>query len=128
MEVVPAKGRKRKEPKIFIEPIPPKFGTEDDIPLAFKRVLRKKDEEPKEEARKQPVRKVTIKVSASKPAKKRAPKETSLTPYAPSGTGRRKNKEDIDLSIVTGNVSIIPHKTCAELIDEITKDGILKNI
>lgn len=105
MGVVPAKGRNMKEPQIFIEPNPSDSGTEDDTPLEFKRVLRKKGEESKEEARKQPVRKVTIKV----PTNKRAPKET---PFAPSVTGRNK-MDDIDLVIVSGNVTIIPPKTCA---------------
>ncbi|XP_059072498.1 uncharacterized protein LOC131873613 [Cryptomeria japonica] len=115
------KGRKRKEPEIFIEPIPSDSGTEDDTPLAFKRVLRKKGEESKEEARKQPVRKVTIKV----PAKKKAPKET---PSAPFGTGRRKKMDDTNLAIGIGNVTIIPPKTCAELVDEIIENGMLKNV
>lgn len=121
IDVVSEKERKTKEPKVFIEPIASNSGSKDNTPLAFKRVLRKKGEETKEEARNQPVRKVTIKV----PAQKRAPKET---PYAPFGTGRRKKMDDIDLAIVYGNVTIIPPKTCAKLVDEITKDGMLKNV
>lgn len=74
MDVVLAKGRKRKEPEIFIEPIPSDSGTKDDSPLAFKRVLRKKGGDSKEEERKQPVRKVTIKVPTSKPKKEKSSK------------------------------------------------------
>lgn len=119
IDVVMEKGRKRKEPEIFIKPVAIESGSDDDTTLAFKRVLRKKTEETKVEAKKQPVRKVTIRV----PTQKWAPKET---PSAPSSTGRRKKMDDIDLALVTGNVTIIPPKTCVELVDEITKDGMLK--
>lgn len=84
-------------------------------------VLRKKTEETKVEGKMQPVRKVTIKV----PTQKQDPKETFSTP---SGTGRIKKKDDIDLTLVFGNITIIPPKICVELVYEITKDGMLKNV
>lgn len=34
----------------------------------------------------------------------------------------------IDEAIESGNVTITPPMTCVELIDEITKDGVLKNV
>lgn len=74
--------------------------------MAFKRVVRKKPEETKAEAKKQPVRKVTINILAQK-------KSPKATPLSASGTAKRKKKSDIDLVIESSNVTIIPHKTCA---------------
>lgn len=36
--------------------------------------------------------------------------------------------DGIDLALVSSNVTVIPPKNCAELVDEITKDGMLKNV
>lgn len=89
-----------------------------------------KVEDPKEKdekTRKQSERKVTFKIRTSqvaeeKPTQKKRPvKETSAS-------SRKKKKEDIDKAIEIGNVTIIPPMSCVELIDEITRDGMLKNI
>lgn len=64
IDVVPKKGRKRKDLVVHTEPVTVESKFKDNTPLAFKRVVRKKPEEPKVEAKKQPVRKVTIKLPA----------------------------------------------------------------
>lgn len=46
----------------------------------------------------------------------------------PASSSKKKKKEDIDEAIKSGNVSIIPPMSCVELIDEITRNGMLKNI
>lgn len=114
IDVVLKKSRKSKDLEVHIEPVTVDSKLEDDTMLAFKRVVRKKLEETKVEAKKQLVRKVTIKL----PAQKQAPKATPITA---SGIVKRKKKDDTD----SGKVS---PKTCAEIVDEITKYGMLKNV
>lgn len=118
IDVVLKKGGKRKNPKVHIDPLTIESKSKDDTPLAFKRVVRKKIEETKVEAKKQPVRKVTFKI----PSQKQAPK---LTTSAAINTTNRKSDNDTDTAIHSGNV---PPKTCTKLVDEITKDGMLKNV
>lgn len=89
--------------------------------MAFKRVVRKKKKETKVEDKRQLVRNVTFKIPAQKQALKSTPKATS-------SIAKRNKKSDIDLAIQSANVTIIPPKTCAKLVDEITKDGRLKNV
>lgn len=111
---VPEKGRKRKDSKVHNEPVTAESKSEDDTPLSFKRVVRNKPEETKAESKKKLVRKVTIKISAQNQAPK-------ATPSTTSGTAKRKKKNETD----SGKV---PPKIGAELVHEITKDGMIKNV
>lgn len=94
IDAVLEKGRKRKDLVVHIEPVTADSKFEDDTPLAFKRVVRKKPKEPKVEAKEQSVRKVTIKLLAQKQAPK-------ATPSVASSIFRRK-KSDIDLALENG--------------------------
>lgn len=118
IDVVPEKDRKRKNPEVHLELVIVESESKDNTPLELKRVVRKKTEETKVEAKNQTVRKVTFKI----PAQKKVPKVTTSTA---SSTTKRKKKNDTDTTIQSGNV--LP-KTCAKLVDEITKDGMLKNV
>lgn len=62
IDAIVEKGRKRKDLVVHIEPVARDSKTDDETPLAFKRVVRKKLEESKVEPKKQSVRKVTIKL------------------------------------------------------------------
>ncbi|XP_057820993.2 CUE domain-containing protein 5-like [Cryptomeria japonica] len=119
-------AKKRKQLEALLALITSDTKTEDEIPLSFKRVQRKKVEEPKEKAektRKQSARKVTIKISESRPAKRKPTQKKRLVKETPGSSDKKNKKEDIDEAIETGNVTIISPMSCAELIDEITKEA-----
>lgn len=52
IDVVPEKGRKRKDLEVHIEPVIAESESEDDTPLSFKRVVRKKPKETEAKAKK----------------------------------------------------------------------------
>lgn len=128
LEVGTNKGiSKRKKPETFIDPIESSSEIEEEtlkIPKIYMRIHRKKLEEEKLQKTK-----VTPPVAQKKILKERKPTEKRKPAKESAPFPDKKKKLDLDKTLESGkSVKDTGPLSVVELIDQITKDGILSNI
>lgn len=118
---------KRKKLETFIAHVASGSETEDEppkIPKIYMRIQRKKPEEGKLEKTK-----VTPLATHKQPLKERKPIEKRNLIKETAPTLGKKKKSNLDMALECNkSVKVIPPLSIDELVEQITKDGILSNI